>query len=222
MIGMRDLKTGEPFSGFIKTDVPVRIHDLSYDHFTDTVYASLGSGLMEYHILDPDGWKTIGKIRRPPNSFGVFCDRDIEDVIWVADQENRRILEIGANGKQRGAINLGIKPRGVAKAGDYFWITEACEPGENGKLHRVNLQGDIVDTFGLSALNHNAGGLSIDSAGHLWMGGGKGTSLYKLDISKVDGEVEPPAPAEDSATTLLRTIKATLESTCRAIDALLN
>jgi len=199
MIGMRDLQTGEPITGFIKTDIPVRIQDLSYDRFRDIVWASLGSGLFEYHLLDPDTWKTIRKIPRPPNSFGVFCDRDIEDVIWVSDQEVLRILEIGANGKQRGAINLGIKPRGIAKSVDYFWITEACEPGENGKLHRVDFSGRITDTFTLSALNHNAGGLSIDSAGHLWMVGGKGTGIYKLDISKVDGQVTPPVtpPAPD-------------------------
>ncbi len=204
-IAKRNSMTGETIA-IIPTDIPTSIHDISIDPFSRTIWASLGGGLMEYHQLSMDTFKTIKKIKRPNNSFGIFCDREENGIAWIADQERYRILKISLSygnelwhKKIFNEQGVPIKPRGIAKVKDGFWISEAREPGDGGILYKFDLDGNFVDKTILpySKYSHDLGGLSVIGDSELLAMGGKGLPIYIINISNDNAEVIPDEPTDD-------------------------
>ena len=207
VIAVRDLHTGQLIGEPIKTDIPTSIHDISYDPFTGTLWVSPGGGLQSYWNITMEG-KKIRAIRRPEHGFGIFCDREDRDVMWGADQQGKRLVcvETATGDLFVRHVPLSFAPRGVAKVGSYFWTTLAGELNDpkGGHLYRVDSSGNILNDFPLprSKYAHDAGGLTVDSEGYLWMVGGKKLPIYRLDIKKVTGEsipqpVIPPITPEE-------------------------
>ena len=222
VLAVRDMDTGTILRQ-IKTDIPTSIHDISYDPFTATIWCSPGGGLQQYWQISMDG-KKLRTIPRPDHGFGIFCDREDPGVMWCADQEHCQIACIstvtGAGFVRH--VPLSFPPRGVAKDGENFWVTLAGELDDpkGGHLYRVDASGNILNDFPLprSRYAHDAGGLTLDDKGRLWLCGGKGLPIYCLDISKATGEITPPITPEEDST--IKDILARLETIEAWIEAM--
>jgi len=202
LIARRDLTSGKMVGEPIVTKIPTSIHDLSYDHFTDTLWCSPGGGLQEYWQITMSG-RSISKIPRPKHGYGICCANGTSGMMWCADQENNQIVCISTitGSKFARHVPLNFPPRGVAKVGSDFWVTYAggqSDPG-GGHLYRVDATGKKLNDFDIPGSVGDDGGLSVDDEGCLWMVGGKKQPIYRIDIKKVTGvipePVTPPSPS---------------------------
>jgi glutamine cyclotransferase len=194
-IGVRNAETGQGLK-VIPTTLPPEIKDITYDIFSKTVWASTVGP--KYHQLTFPGFKIIRTIPRIKYACGLYSSKNEKGILWAADQQKKRLAKLSSeDGRELGEIKLSFPPRGVTQIGSYFWVTLAGEQGDpkGGHLYRVDWEGNIINDFKLpeSKYAHDASGLDAD--GHiLWMYGGIGTAIYKLDTSKADGPkpIKPP------------------------------
>ncbi len=131
--------------------------------------------------------------------WGIFYDKTI-DRLWIVD-EKKGILKVNPEPPHQveQTISLDFPAKGIVRVGDKFWIIESLENQRDAYLIECNMDGSQTGIFMKmpeSAYEHDAGGICVDEDGFLWVRGGQGSAIYKVDIGYHPGpSPSPPLPA---------------------------
>ena len=171
---------------------------ITYDRFRGTFWVKEGNFA---HQVPVTGGHVISRIQvnfEPDHiAFGIWCDNEEENVMWVSDVVNPQIRKVNMlDNSIMETINVSDPTRGVCRVGDKLWYSRAGEPGMYSALIQVDMQGNQLCKFTLpwistSSNNHSLGGLDVDPDGFLWAEGGNGTAVYAFDIGYAP---IPPTP----------------------------
>ena len=193
-IGMMDPHTGA-YLGTLETDLGDDIKDISWDRGSFFWCSAMGD---KYHKLSVSGGNTVQTIGRPKHGFGIFCDHNEDNVLWcTALLDNKVIKKSLKDGSILKEIKLSFSPKGIARSGEYLWITKDGGGEKTGKLFKVDMDGNILETFEFPESTYSASvaGMCINQDGYLWVYGGLYTSIYKLDINNaISPTPDPPPP----------------------------
>jgi len=180
---MRDAETGAQI-GVQNFNVPSDIQGISYDPWNDTWWLKL-QGAKEAWEYNPNGTGPLRKVSTYGYAFGLYVDPDEEDVIWIAGTEDASVKKVDlSTGALLQTIRTTFQVRGVVRVGDYIWCARSGEVGDAGILIKIDMDGNEICRYYMpvSKYDHDTGGLSIDDEGQLWVEGGKGTHIYRLDV----------------------------------------
>jgi len=176
---------------------------ITYDRFRGTFWVKEGNFA---HQVPVTGGHVISRIQvnfEPDHiAFGIWCDPDEENVMWVSDVVNPQIRKVNMlTNEIMEVINVSDPTRGVCRVGDKLWYSRAGAPGMYSALIQVDMQGNQLCKFTLpwvpgSSNNHSLGGLDVDPDGYLWAEGGNDTHVYAFDIGYV-----PTAPTPATSPT---------------------
>ncbi len=168
----------------------------TYDRFSNTFWVKVGAYAYQVPV---SGGNYIRKLQvnfpGPRISFGIWCDPDEENVMWLAMAAGEQVVKIDMTTNEiLQTIYTTFNVRGVARVGNTLWCTYAGDPGDNGILFQIDMDGNELCKYFLpqAKYDHDAGGCDIDPDGYLWIEGGSGTNIYKLDIGYVP---TTPTPA---------------------------
>ncbi|HOO77087.1 MAG TPA: VCBS repeat-containing protein [bacterium] len=172
------------------------IKDITYDSRRDSFWVKPGEGVQSVYRINADG-DVLGSFDHSGINryiFGLYCDPQTPDVMWMASHVSPRLYKVRLpDGAVLDTIDLDFQARGVVRAGNYLWCTYGGETGDPGLIVKTDATGAILCTFELPAGEycHDAGGMSLDDAGCLWVHGGKNTAIYRIWT----GETPAPTPA---------------------------
>jgi hypothetical protein len=170
----------------------------TYDRFRGTFWCKVGNYAYQVAVTGGDYISRI-PVQNNGMAFGIWCDPDEENVMWIADPVNPQVRKIDMlNSQVLKVVPAPFPVRGVARTGNTLWCVRAGEPGQKGVVAQVNLDGNEICRFNLppGRYEHDAGGCEIDPGGFLWVHGGKGTAIYQYDIGYIPTTPTPvPTPS---------------------------
>lgn len=161
------------------------IKDIAYDRWRDCFWVKPGEGIQRVYRVSLSG-EVLGSFDHSAINryiFGLYCDPDIPDVMWMASHVEPRLYKVLLpNGEVQRTIALDFQARGVVRVSDYFWCTYGGETGDPGLLIKTDGSGEKLCVFQLPSGQycHDAGGMGLDSSGCLWVHGGKDTAIYRI------------------------------------------
>jgi len=166
----------------------------TYDPFRGTFWVKVGTYAYEVAVTG-GGYISRIPINTGGLAFGIWKDPDEEHVMWVADPAQPEVRKVDMRDSSvLHYVHTPFPVRGVARVGDTLWCTRAGEPGQAGILFQVDMQSNCLCEVWLppARYEHDAGGCEVDPEGYLWVYGGKGTAIYRIDIGYRPGGGEPP------------------------------
>ena len=172
----------------------------TYDPFRGTFWCKVGQYAYEVAVTGGNYLSRIN-VNSGGFAFGIWCDPDEENVMWVADPVYEQVRKLNMlTGEVLQYVNTDFNVRGVSRAGDTLWCVRAGEPGDRGVIIQIDMDGNELCKYFLprEKYDHDAGGCDIDPDGYLWVEGGKETAIYQLDIGYIPTTPTPatsPTPA---------------------------
>lgn len=206
-IARRNPLTGT-VEGMIEIPFDNGAHDLVYDPARGCFWLTLWGGpLMS---VNPATGAKIKTLASPSKyKYGVCLERK-RGFLWVADSVSSEMLylvdPISEKIIERVPINHGLGPKfrgpsGVVETetGFIIGVQGSEESGTAGIGWIVELGRDGNATgnklrLPAGAYAHDVGGMSLDPDGFLWVKGGKGAEIYKVDLETAPAPVPPPEP----------------------------
>jgi hypothetical protein len=172
------------------------INGFTYDPFRGTFWVKVHEWAYEVAVTGGD-WISRFDVNNGGRgmAFGIWKDPDEEHVMWVADPVQPEVRKVDMrNGSVLQYVFTAFPVRGVARSGAALWCTRAGESGQAGVLSQFDMRGNelcgVYLPWGL--YDHDAGGCEVDPEGYLWVHGGKGTAIYRIDIGYRPGGGDPP------------------------------
>ena len=167
----------------------------TYDPFRGTFWCKVGQYAYQVAVTGGDYISRLN-VQRDGFTFGIWCDPDEENVMWVADPVDAQVRKLNMlDGSVLQYVNTDFNVRGVSRVGDTLWCVRAGEPGQTGVVIQVDMEGNELCKYTLpeAKYDHDAGGCDIDPDGYLWVHGGKDTAIYQFDIGYVPTTPTPSA-----------------------------